>query len=105
MSRIAWSTAPSLQRRISVPPPPSTDDPAVQDWMQQVSQALAQLSEPDAELQSFLDDVLSTIKELDRDGINALSSISDTAGGAYTAAEQTMLANLKTAVNGLLTNL
>lgn len=105
MSRLSWVTAPVMATRVSIPTPPQTDNPALNDWMQQVYQAVQTLSEPNAEAQAFLDDLVDIVKELDRDGLNDLSQISETAGAAYTANEQTMLANLKTAVNGLLDNL
>lgn len=105
MGRLSWVAAPVMNTRVSIPDPPQTDDPALNDWMQQVHQALQTLGEPNAEAQAFLDDLVDIVKDIDRDSINSLSSVSETAGAAYTANEQTMLANLKTAVNGLLTNL
>lgn len=105
MGRISWANAPVLSQQVSIPDPPQTDNPALNDWMRQVQQALQQIAQPNTEVQNFLDDMLDSVKELDRDGISALSSVSETAGATYTANEQTMLASLKTAVNGLLTNL
>lgn len=105
MGRISWANAPVLAPSIRIPEPPDTDNPALNDWMRQVYQALDAVSRPNTEAQNFLDDVLDAVKELDRDSINDLDSITETAGATYTANEQTMLTNLKTAVNGLLTNL
>ena len=105
MGRLSWQNAPVMAPQVSIPEPPQTDNPALNDWMQQVYQAIQTIAQPNVEAQTFLDDLADAVKEIDRDAINALDSISDTAGATYTAAEQTMLANLKTAVNGLLTNL
>lgn len=105
MGRISWPTVPTFATQVQVADPPPTDNPALDDWLRQVKQAVETLARPNVEAQSFLDDVLSAIKELDRDAINDLDSVTETAGGTYTANEQTMLTNLKTAVNGLLTNL
>jgi hypothetical protein len=105
MGRLSWQSAPVLAPQVSIPEPPQTDNPALNDWMQQVYQAVQGLAEPNTEVQTFLDDIVDTVKELDRDSLNDLSTISETAGATYTANEQTMLANLKTAVNGLLANL
>lgn len=105
MGRIGWPNAPVLAPQVSVADPPSTGNAALDDWLRQVKQAVDQMARPNKEVQDFLDDVLQSIKELDRDAINDLSSVTETAGGTYTANEQTMLTNLKTAVNGLLTNL
>lgn len=105
MGRISWANAPVLAPSLRIPEPPETDNPALNDWMRQVHQALETVAQPNPEAQSFLDDLLDAVKELDRDAINDLTSVSETAGGSYTANEQTMLTNLKTAVNGLLTNL
>lgn len=105
MGRLSWQNAPVVAPQVSIPEPPQTDNPALNDWMRQVMDAFRTINEPNVELQTCLDDIIDTVQEIDRDAINALDSISDTAGATYTAAEQTMLANLKTAVNGLLTNL
>lgn len=105
MGRLSWVNAPTIQPLVTVPDPPPTDDPALADWMRQVKQALDTLAQPNAEAQAFLDDLIDVVKEIDRDSLNDLDTISDTAGATYTTAEQTMLANLKTAVNGLLANL
>ncbi len=105
MSRLSWHNAPVLAPQVAIPEPPQTDNPALNDWMRQVYQAMQAVSQPNVEVQNFLDDLVDTVKEIDRDAINDLDSVSETAGAAYTANEQAMLANLKTAVNGLLTNL
>jgi len=105
MGRLSWQSAPVLAPQVSIPEPPQTDNPALNDWMRQVYQAVQGLSNPNTEVQNFLDDIVDTVKEIDRDAINDLDSVTETAGATYTANEQTMLANLKTAVNGLLTNL
>ena len=105
MGRLSWVAAPVIVQPIVIPDPPQTDNQAVNDWMQKVKEAVERASQPNVEAQTFFDDLILAVKELDRDAINDLSSISETAGATYTANEQTMLANLKTAVNGLLTNL
>lgn len=105
MGRISWPNAPVVAPSLRIPDPPQTDNPALNDWMQQVQQALQEVSRPNVEVQNFLDDLLDVVKDMDRDALSALSSVTETAGATYTANEQTMLANLKTAVNGVLTNL
>ncbi len=105
MGRLSWQNAPVVAPVVSIPDPPQTDNPALNDWMRQVQQAMQTVSRPNVEVQNFLDDLVDAVKEMDRDAINDLDSVTETAGATYTANEQTMLANLKTAVNGLLTNL
>lgn len=105
MSRLSWTTAPVLLPFISLADPPETDNPALNDWLRQVHRAVTALAQPNLEAQNFLDDLIDTVQDLDRDAIDTLDAVSETAGATYTANEQTMLTNLKTAVNGLLTNL
>ena len=104
MGRIAWSRVPSLRVPLRLADPPDTEDLALTDWMQQAKTAMERLAEGNAELESFLDDVLDTIKNLDRDGLAGVTEIADTADVTYSANEVTMLNNLKTAVNGILAN-
>ena len=56
------------------------------------------------ELNRFLDDLLNVVKEIDRQALNALTQVGESASPTYTGNEQTMLNNLKTAVNGILNN-
>lgn len=57
------------------------------------------------EFDSFMADLFDVIKNLDRQTLEDLSSVGETAGATYGANEQTMLENLKTLANGLKANL
>ena len=62
MGRISWSAAPVLSPQVSIPDPPQTDNPALNDWMRQVHQAMQQIAQPNTEVQNFLDDVLDSVR-------------------------------------------
>jgi hypothetical protein len=113
MSVISWTQPPNMDVPINLPALPELPDTKKPDevlhylgtlhsYLQMQNQALEAVAIEKAELREFLSEVLDAIKELDRDAINGLAAVPATAGGAYTAAEQTMLNTVANRLNSLL---
>ncbi len=113
MSVITWTQPPNMDVPVNLPALPELPDTndtdamlhylgILQEYLQKQNQAIEAVATENSEMREFLSDMLDAIKELDRDAINGLATVPATAGGAYTAAEQTMLNALATRFNSLL---